>query len=359
MRVSVSGSRISLTPVAAGTATVTVTATDPDGLSANQTFAVTVASPNRAPRAVGSIPDQTLTEGGSARTLDVSENFEDPDGDTLSYRVSSSRSTVVRVSVSGSRISLTPVAAGTATVTVTATDPDGLTANQTFAVTVASPNRAPRAVGSIPDQTLTEGGSARTLDVSENFEDPDGDTLSYRASSNRTSVVRVSVSGSEVTLTPVAAGTATVTVTATDPGGQSATQRLDVTVSEDSGATTNTFRAGDRIPNFPTGAPDRSLRAGFVLFADGIIITMQRGGYVQYGDIRFTCDASECRIETGLVTDRSGDPDHWRWRWRRESCPAGGGENSRPDADRRRQREDPGRFGELRRSRRRRPDLPG
>ena len=92
-------------------------------------------------------------------------------------------------------------------------------------------NRAPRAVGRIPDQTLTEGGSAKTLDVSENFEDPDGDDLTYRASSSRTSVVRVSVSRSDVILTPRDEGTATVTVTATDPDGRRATQRFDVTVN--------------------------------------------------------------------------------------------------------------------------------
>ena len=302
VRVSVSGSEVTLTPTGAGTAMVTMTATDPGGLSARHIFAVTVTMANRAPRAVGAIPDQTLTEGGDTRTIDVSARFEDPDGDALTYRASSSRSSVVRVSVSGSDVNLTSTGTGSATVTVTATDPSGLSANQTFGVTVTSSNQAPRPVGNIPDQRLTEGGSPTTIEVSNYFEDPDGDDLTYRASSSRTSVVRVSVSGSDVTLTPVSAGNATVTVTAIDPGGLSANQRFAVTVSEDSVATTNTFRAGDRIPNFPAGAPDRTSRAGFVLFADGIIITMRRGGYVQYGDIRFTCDASECRIETGLVT---------------------------------------------------------
>lgn len=91
-------------------------------------------------------------------------------------------------------------------------------------------NRAPRAVGSIPDQALTDGGAPATIELSGYFEDPDGDGLTYRASSSRTSVVRVSVSGSEITLTPRGEGTATVTVTATDPDGRSATQRFDVTV---------------------------------------------------------------------------------------------------------------------------------
>ena len=165
-----------------------------------------------------------------------------------------------------------------------------------------SRNRAPVAVGNIPDQTLTEGGSTRTVDVSASFADPDGDALTYGASSNLPSVARVSVAGSDVTLTPVAAGTAAVTVTATDPGGQSATQRFDVTVNEDPGTTTDTFRAGDRIPDFPTGIPNTLSGANFSLSGGMVIITMQRGGYVQYGDVRYTCNAAQCQIEDGLVT---------------------------------------------------------
>ena len=66
--------------------------------------------------------------------------------------------------------------------------------------------------------------------------------------------------------------------------------------------TTDTFSAGERIPNFPTGIPNRTSGASFSLVGGSTTITMQRGGYVQYGDIRFTCEASECRIENGLVT---------------------------------------------------------
>ena len=54
---SVSGSTVTVTPLAAGTTVVTVTATDVDGanLSATQTFEATVA--NRPPVAVGSLAD--------------------------------------------------------------------------------------------------------------------------------------------------------------------------------------------------------------------------------------------------------------------------------------------------------------
>ena len=93
-------------------------------------------------------------------------------------------------------------------------------------------NRAPTAVGKLPDLTLGVGDSASSIDVSVAFSDPDGDALTYTAASSAETVVAVAVSGAEVTLTPVAAGDATVTVTATDADGSNAAamQRFGVTV---------------------------------------------------------------------------------------------------------------------------------
>ena len=226
---SVSGSNVTLTGAAPGTATITVTATDPGGLSATQTFEVTVSSTNRAPTVSAAIPDQTL-EAGAQVTVDVSGAFSDPDGDALSYEATSDASDVATASVSGSDVTVAGEAAGTATITVTATDPGGLSATQTFDVTVSSrTNHAPMVSGAIPDQTL-QAGTQVTVDVSGAFSDPDGDALSYEATSDAPGVAAVSVSGSDVTVAGEAAGTATITVTATDPGGLSATQTLEVTV---------------------------------------------------------------------------------------------------------------------------------
>ena len=226
---SVSGSNVTLTGAAPGTATITVTATDPGGLSATQTFEVTVSSTNRAPTVSAAIPDQTL-EAGAQVTVDVSGAFSDPDGDALSYEATSDASDVATASVSGSDVTVAGEAAGTATITVTATDPGGLSATQTFDVTISSrTNHAPMVSGAIPDQTL-QAGTQVTVDVSGAFSDPDGDALSYEATSDAPGVAAVSVSGSDVTVAGEAAGTATITVTATDPGGLSATQTLEVTV---------------------------------------------------------------------------------------------------------------------------------
>ena len=91
-------------------------------------------------------------------------------------------------------------------------------------------NRAPQPVGEIGEQTLTLGSEPATRDLAPSFSDPDGDALTYRAASSDTAVVQASVSGSVLTLTQVAVGTATVTNTATDPGGLSTTQIFGVTV---------------------------------------------------------------------------------------------------------------------------------
>ena len=227
--VSVSDSTVTITAVAAGTATITVTATDPSGETAEQTISVTVTQPNRAPTAVGTIPDQTVIGSGLNGTVDVSGNFSDPDGDTLTYTAESSDTDKVGVSVSGATVTIRPVRVGSATVTVTATDPDGLTAEQSISVTVQHPNRSPNVVDTIPNQTLNVGNNA-TVDISSVFSDPDGDTLTYTVSSSDSSIATASVSGTTVTITPVAPGTATIGVTATDPDGLPGVQNISVTV---------------------------------------------------------------------------------------------------------------------------------
>ena len=230
------GARVTLTSVSAGTAEIWVTATDPDGLSATQTFMVWVDPPaNRPPEPVGSLAPLTIGVDEPAVFVEVGSAFRDPDGDVLTYRAVSSSPAVASVAVSGRGVMVTPVSEGSSTVTVTATDAGGSngTASQTFAVTVGpAVNRPPEAVGVLEEVTVGVDEAPVMVEVSGAFRDPDGDALTYGAASSSPSIASVAVVGSTVTVTPLSEGVATVTVTATDAGGSNGTasQTFAVTV---------------------------------------------------------------------------------------------------------------------------------
>jgi len=256
--VSVTGSVVTVTALAKGSATVTVTARDPGGLSAMQSFRFAV--PNRPPVAVGTLQAQTIRVGESA-TLDVADSFSDPDGDALGYTAASSVPSVARTSVAGSVVTITAAGPGTATVTITASDDEPASATQQVSVTVPQPNRPPHRVGAIPNQTI-EVGRAATVNAARYFSDPDGDPLTYAASSSNGGVARVSVSDSTVTITAASPGTAVITVTASDPEGLSATQEIRVRV-ERAGAPDLEFTSV--TPTSVTGSPGGSVQAVFTL----------------------------------------------------------------------------------------------
>ena len=99
------------------------------------------------------------------------------------------------------------------------------------------PNRRPEAAGALSPVTLRVTDGAVSVDVSGAFQDPDGDPLTYAASSSAPGVATVEMgktggaagaggpAGSTVTLTPLAAGETTVTVTATDAAGSGGRRR--------------------------------------------------------------------------------------------------------------------------------------
>ena len=230
--VRAAGDQATLTAVAAGSATVRVTATDSGGLSVTQAFAVTVSSPpNRRPEPFGTLGPLTIQVDAAPASMPVSGAFRDPDRDALTYTAVSSSPSVASVAVNGGTVTVTPVAVGTTTVTVTAVDSGGLSATQSFAVSVTPPpNRPPELAGTLGALAIPVDAAPEVVDVSGAFRDPDGDTLTYTVVSSDLSVASVMINGSMLTVTPVVEGVATVTVTATDPGSLSVMQSFAVTV---------------------------------------------------------------------------------------------------------------------------------
>ena len=278
---SVSGSNVTINGVSAGTATVTVTASDPGGLSVTQSISVTVEAVNQAPVAEGTIDDLGLVVGGET-TVDVAASFSDPDGDELTYAAASSDTTVATVSTDGAMVTVTAVGAGSATVTVTASDAGMLSASQEFGVTVEEANEPPVAEGTIDDQTVVAGSSVE-VDASANFSDPDDDELTFAATSSDEAVATVANEGAVVTVTGVAAGTATVTVTASDAGMLSASLEFGVTVTP---------------PPVPPEIVDTIPTHDIIV--DSMVV-LDVSPYFEEGDLTYSATTSDEAVATAVV----------------------------------------------------------
>ena len=143
-------------------------------------------------------------------------------------------------------------------------------------------NAAPMAVGTIAAVTVTAGEMSDAMDVSGYFSDADMDTLTYTASSDMEMYATAMVNGSMLTITGVAAGMATITVTATDMDDAMATQAIMVTIE-----------AADMTPSSPSNvmATDATGEDPGNLM---VTVTWTDGENVEaYGVVLFTSDFSE------------------------------------------------------------------
>ena len=124
------------TPKLVETRDVTYTATDVDGDEGELTIKFTVVEKaNHAPTST-EIGEYYLDKEGGTQNIGLGRFFKDEDGDALEFSATSSDTTVATTSVTAEILSITPVGLGTTEMRVTATDPAGLTASQSFTATV-------------------------------------------------------------------------------------------------------------------------------------------------------------------------------------------------------------------------------
>ena len=185
-------------------------------------------------------------------------------------------------------------------------------------VTVAG-NKRPVALGALSNRWVLMADSAMT-EVGGAFEDPEGDTIAYGVSSSDTTVVQVTLSGTRVTIIPLAEGRTTITVTATDDGSnQSRSQQFTVFVqptttvdydTDDDGLieisrlhqlwTVRYDLDGNGIPNAGSLLFGKLIHA--LAFPNGGFYSLACGGLLG-------CVGYELNDDLDFDTDRSGEAD--------------------------------------------------
>ena len=110
--------------------------------------------------ALGRLPVTTAIDDiaiftGSTYPVELTDHFRDPDGDTLTFGYTESRPHISQTTLVGSELRLYGLTTGTVNVTVTATDPIGLSSQLTFAVTVTESVATKRTALITPYRTVS------------------------------------------------------------------------------------------------------------------------------------------------------------------------------------------------------------
>lgn len=222
-----------------GTATITLRATDTDGLSVDETFVVTVADSNTPPTVVNPIADMSVLPNSAPTDIDLATVFDDVQDGTAGLVLSvqnNDNPTLVTPTLIGTQLTLTYGVneTGLATITIRATDSEGLFVEDTFTVNVGIPNSPPTVANPIADVSDPENSAPRILDLTGTFTDVEDATLTLSVPLNdNPALVTPSFNGEQLTLTytPNGFGTATITVRATDSGGLSVDDIFIVTIT--------------------------------------------------------------------------------------------------------------------------------
>jgi hypothetical protein len=232
-----------------GTISIAVTATDGAGLTANDTFDISVTNTNDAPSVANAIADQNATENAAFNFTFAVNTFNDIDvGNLLTYSTSALPAWL-SFDAATRTFSGTPLSTdiGTVSIDVIANDGNGGTVTDTFNITVGNSNDAPTVANAIPNQNATEDAAFSFQFAANTFADPDiGDTLTYSVSALPT-WLSFDANTRTFSGTPLNAdvGTISIAVTATDGAGLTASDTFDLTVTNTNDAPT----VANAIPN--------------------------------------------------------------------------------------------------------------
>ena len=234
---SPSSGNIHLAPgfVDAGSYAAAVTASDPGGLSDTRSFTILVCNGCQQAPVMAPPGNMTVNEGATAnQTLSAT----DPDGSALQFsKVSGPAFMTVTTTTPGTgtatgNVNLSPGFSDSGTYSAAVAVSNGaLSDTRSFSITINNMN-GPPTLDPIANMLVPEG-SARDQTVTGT--DPEGEALTFSKASGPTfmSVTTITPTSGNIHVTPGFAepgGTFSASVTATDPGGLSATRSFVITL---------------------------------------------------------------------------------------------------------------------------------
>ncbi len=202
-----------------------------------QSLAVSVATP-AAPQLSSQTANQTWLQGRRISLALPAGVFTDPQSQPLTYAASQSNGQALPAWLSFNAATRTfagtvPAGMQSLGVEVTATDTSGLSASESFAVTV--PAAAPALTSQTPNQSWLQGKAISLALAAKTFTDPQGETLNYSATLSSGSALPSWLSFNATTRTfsgtvPAGAEHLALKVSATDSSGLSGSEVFNVTV---------------------------------------------------------------------------------------------------------------------------------
>ncbi|AUQ67406.1 PA14 domain-containing protein [Phaeobacter inhibens] len=221
---------ISLNFEAEPSVTVTITATDAGGNSTDQAFTLTVTDADEAPEGLA-LDSSTVAENAAGAAIGTL-SATDPEGGAVSFTVDDARFEVQGDGTLKLKdgISLNFEAEPSVTVTITATDAGGNSTDQAFTLTVTDADEAPEGLA-LDSSTVAEnaaGAAIGTLSAT----DPEGGAVSFTVDDARFEVQGDGTLKLKdgISLDFEAEPSVTVTITATDAGGNSTDQAFNISV---------------------------------------------------------------------------------------------------------------------------------
>ncbi len=188
--------------------------------------------PNKAP--IITTDDETGIEVKAHETQYIDFTITEPDEEsfTWTYTDDSGNSTASLISENVVEITVDGLTAnaGTYTVTLYAEDSSGLGTTYSYTYTVLE-NHTP-VVSTINDYYIGNPDKSYTIDLDEYFSDEDGEDLEFDIS-YESSYLKATESSNTLTITPVINGLSTITVTASDARGETASTSFQVMIRDD------------------------------------------------------------------------------------------------------------------------------